>query len=621
MDYKKITDEIVKKSGGEGNIVSLSHCMTRLRFIVKDESKADLEALKAIDGVLSAVFGADQLQVVMGKNLLPAYDMIMKNYQFSGEEGGESGTLPEKEKKPKNIKNLALDLINFIAGSVSPMVTGLIAGGMLKLVLMIIVMIAPSFEKTETYTLLGFVADVPFYFMPIFVAYGASRKLKSNPLYAFIVACALVYPSFTALVENGGSTTLFGLPVLLIKYSSTMIPALLSTIAVYYLEKFFNKIIPGILKSVLVGMLTVTTASALTFIIFGPFGNLVGTVIVNGLLWTQGTFGLVVVGLLAAILPFLVMTGTHTVVVPFMVQSFANPGYDPFFKPALILHAMAEGGASLGVGLRTKNKALRSEALSIGFGSIFAGITEPAVYGIALRYKKPLIGVMAGGAVGGIFAGLFGARAYFMGKTTILALPIFKDTLIIMFFACLLAIVVSGIVAFIMGVDEGNLKQEVSSPPIPATNQSDSTIVSIVDGTSFPLSEVKDEVFSTKAMGEGVAFTAQGNVIVSPCSGVLTTVFKGGHAYGITRDDGVEILIHIGINTVSLKGKGFDVKVKEGQRLDVGEELVVLDLEYLRTTNLDLSVLLIFTDPKDKDTQLLEYGEVGNGLSPVAEIK
>ncbi|MCM3172256.1 MULTISPECIES: glucose PTS transporter subunit IIA [unclassified Paenibacillus] len=619
MDFKKITDEIVQKSGGEENIVSLSHCMTRLRFIVKDEKKPDLEGLKSIDGVISAVFGAGQLQVIMGKNLLPAYDMIMKKYRFSGEEGG---SMPEKEKKPRTIKSLLLDLINFIAGSVSPMITGLIAGGMLKLMLMIIVMILPSFDKTESYSLINFLADVPFYFMPIFVAYGASRKLGSNPIYAIFVACVLVYPGFVALVENGGTTHIFGLPVLLIKYSSTMIPALLSTVAVYYLEKFFNKIIPGILKSVLVGMLTVLTASILTFVVFGPFGNLIGNIVVGGFLWTQGTIGPVVVGLLAALLPFLVMTGTHTVIAPFMVQSFANPGYDPYFKPALILHAMAEGGAAIGVGLRAKSKTLRSEALAIGFGSIFAGITEPAIYGIALKYKKPLIGVMAGGAVGGIVAGLFGARAYIMGKTTILAMPIFQETLITMLIACIVAIVVSAIVAFILGIDEGEqLKQQNNVTSTPRVSESETQIVSIVDGVSFPLSEVKDEVFSTKAMGEGIAFTAKDNVVVSPCSGVLTTVFKGGHAYGITRDDGVEILIHIGINTVSLKGKGFNIKVQQGQRIQAGEELVTLDLDYLKTTNLDLSVLLIFTDPKEKEIQLLGYGEVLNGQNPVAEIK
>lgn len=617
MDFKKITDEIMENIGGEENVNTLSHCMTRLRFVLKDESKVNLEVLKSINGVLGATFGAGQLQVIMGQNLFNAFDMIMKNYHFSGD--GSEGSSSIKEKQPKSVKTIATDVVNFVSGSVSGVITGLVAGGMLKLLLFLAVLGMPDLSKTQTYAIMSFIADVPFYFMPIFVAYGASKKLGCAPIYAMLVACALLHPNFTAMVKEGGTINMFGLPVALLSYSSSMIPALLSTISVYYLEKFFNKIVPGIFKTVFVGALTVLCASVLTFVVFGPIGTYIGIYVVGSLIWLQGAIGPVALGVLTALLPFMVMMGMHTLLATFLVQSLTVAGYDSFFRPALILHVIAEGGAAIGVGLRTKNKALRSEALSIGFGSVVAGISEPAIYGIVLRYKKPLYGVMAGGAAGGIAAGIFGVKAYMMSKTTILAVPIFKETMGGMMIACGVAFAVSCVVAYIVGIDEEKEKPEDKNMIL--TDSYETEVVSVVDGTSFQLTEVKDEVFSRKTMGDGIAFTAKGNVVVAPCSGELTMVFPSGHAFAITRDDGVQVMIHIGIDTVSLNGRGFDVKVEQGKHIHAGEELVSIDLDYLKTTGLDLSIMVIFLDTNGKEIKFMEYGNVVQGKTTVVEVK
>lgn len=485
--------------------------------------------------------------------------------------------------------------------------TGLVAGGMLKLILFVAAMISPQIVTNQTYVILTFIGDVPFYFMPLFVAYGTSQKLGCSPVYPMLVACALIHPNFIEMVGEGTSISLFGLPVLGVKYSSTMIPALLSTVSVYYLEKFYNKWVPGILKNIAVGVLTVLSAGVITFVVLAPLGMYAGNYVVAFMIGLQTTIGPLALGILAAILPYMVMTGTHTILAPFLVESLNVTGFDTFFRPALILHVIAEGGAAIGVALRTKKKELRSEAWGIGLGSIFAGISEPAIYGIALRYKKPLYGVMAGGLAGGIIAGLFGVKAYTMSKTTVLALPIFKETMVGMFIACVVALLLSAFISFILGIDEtegSEVKEDIDKE-----NLSENTLTSIVDGEMYPIEEVKDDVFSKKLLGPGVAFSTNSDEIYSPCDGVLTTVFPTGHAYGITREDGVELMIHIGINTVSLEGNGFNVKVTQGQKIKRGNLLVKLDLDYLKSTKIDLSTILVFLNQNNKEIELASYGK------------
>lgn len=267
------------------------------------------------------------------------------------------------------------------------------------------------------------------------------------------VAAALVYPDFINLFSEG-AVTIFSLPVTKVSYNSTLLPALLIGIFAYYCEKILTKIIPGILRTVLVGMCTMGLTYVAGITILGPLGDLVGGVIVHFFLWASATFGPVAIALLAAAMPWLVMTGMHHAVTPFMVQAFADPGYDVFFRPSYILHNMAEGGACLGVALRTKNKAFRAECLSLAFGCIVAGVTEPALYGVNLRLKKPMIGIMVGAAAGGVVAGILGATAYVYGYSTILALPIFQQTMWAMAIAIAVDIAVAAIVTAVLGFED-----------------------------------------------------------------------------------------------------------------------------------------------------------------------
>lgn len=450
LDYKRIAAEIVRLVGGAQNIQSLSHCMTRLRFVLRDESKADTEAIKQVEAVLGVVAAGGQYMVIMGKNLLPVFEAAQKDFGLSVGQNSTENLDQGKEKQPLNLKSAGMAVLGYVSAAVTPMMTGLVAGGMLKVVLLLITLLSADFSSTTAYTLLSGLADAPFYFMPIFVAYGAAVKLGATPIYAMICAATLLHGNYTSLVATGEPVTLFGFPVRLMSYSSSLLPALLIALCAYYLEKLFNKLVPGIFKSLLVGLCTIAVTMCLGFTVLAPLGNYLGQYLAAVFIFLGDKVGIIAVAALAACLPWLVMCGMHAAIAPFMPQALVNPGYDALIRPAFILHNMAEGGACIGVALRTKNAAFRSECLGIAFGCIVAGVTEPAVYGINLPRKSPMIGVMAGGAAGGVIAAMLGARAYVMGYSTLLALPIFQETIFAMAVAIAVAILVSAAVTFIL---------------------------------------------------------------------------------------------------------------------------------------------------------------------------
>ena len=368
------------------------------------------------------------------------------------------------------------------------------------------------------------------------------------------------------------------------------------------MEKFLNKVVPGIFKSIFVGMGTLAITMTLGFTVLGPLGGYVGSMISGIFVWLGSNVGPLAVALLAACLPWLVMMGMHHAITPFMAQSIADPGYDPIFRPAYILHNMSEGGACLGVGLRTKNKEFRSEAFSLAFGCIVAGVTEPAIYGINFRLKRPMLGVMAGGLVGGIVTGLLGARAYAMGYSTIMALPLFEDTILAMAIGILVAIATAALVTFLLGFEDEPLPETQAVGEAKDILGMDSTdIVSVANGKIIDITTVKDETFASKVLGDGIAIETTGDTIVSPVSGTLSMVAETGHAFGVVRDDGVEFLIHIGIDTVKMDGMGFTTLKKTAAKVKAGEPVVKVDLGLLKQKGFDTTTMLIVTDTNGKE--------------------
>ncbi len=461
MDYKSVAEQIVAASGGMANISDVTHCATRLRFVLVDDDASDQAAIEKIDGVLGIINAAGQQQVVLGGNVIGVYKDAAA--MFEAAKGGKSSSeaaAPAKGKKALTPKDVLDAVIGYVASAVTPLVPGLIGGGMLKVILLLVGYAWPAFLETGTYTVLGWVANAPFYFMPIFVAWGAAVKLGATPIYAMAGAASMLTPAFMTLVADKGSIDLLGFQLELIKYQQQLLPALLIALAAYFIEKGLNKVIPSVLRPVLVGSLTMGLTMILGFLVLGPLGYNVGSAISGIFVFLGSTAGPVAVALLAGVMPYLVMTGMHHAISPFMAQSIANPGYDPIFRPSFILHNMAEGGACLGVGLRAKDAAFRSECFSLAFGCIVAGVTEPAIYGVNLRLKKPLVGVSAGGAVGGVITALLGARAYAMGYSTVMALPIFQDTFVAMLIGIIVAILVSAAVTFVLGFDESLVAKE-----------------------------------------------------------------------------------------------------------------------------------------------------------------
>ncbi|EJN93229.1 glucose PTS transporter subunit IIA [Streptococcus ratti] len=612
MDYNKLAQGIVLNVGGAANVEILSHCMTRLRFSLKDATKADKKALEALDGVIGVVYAGGQYMVILGENLLPVYDAILHDFDIkTGGVINENLDGDLKQKEPLTWGNALNKTIGFISSTVTPMIPGLIAGGMLKVALLLVVtFISANYVNTSSYQLISAIADAPFYFMPIFVAYGAATKLGGTQIYAMAAAASLLHGNFTALVTAAKPISLFGLPVNLLSYGTTLLPAVLIAIVAYYAEKLLNKIIPNIFKAIFVGMGTIFIAGSLGFLILGPLGNYIGRGIAALFMWLDGTIGALAVGLLAAALPWMVMAGMHTAITPFMPQLISDPGYDSMLRPAFLMHNMAEGGAVLGVTARTKDKMKRSEYLSIAIGCIVAGVTEPAIYGVNLKYKKPMYAVMAGGFAGSLVASLLGVRAYVMGYSNILSLPIFKETAMAAAVGILVSIAVAAVVAFVLNID--NEDSEKTTEPV-KVEVADDAIVAVADGQLLALEAVADEVFSSKMMGDGVALSPESDFIVAPANGKLTTVFPTGHAFGLTRADGVEILVHVGINTVELKGQGFDVLAKQGDLVRAGQPIVKIDREALVRKGYDITTIMVVTDSKGKHISLRHEGKIKSG--------
>ena len=612
MDYKKLAADIVKNVGGVDNIKIVNHCMTRLRFSLVDVSKADKEALEDLNGVLGVVYAGEQYMVVLGQNLIPTYEAVVKDFNVSaGKNIDENLDNLDQKKEPLTWKNVGTKVIGFISASVTPLLPGLIAGGMLKVALLLIVsFINPHYASATSYLLLSAIADAPFYFMPIVVAYGAATKLGGTPVYAMVATAALLHGNFTTLVTAGKTATLFGLPVKMLSYGTTLLPALLIAIVAYYAEKFFNKIVPGIFRSVFVGMGTIFVAGSLGFLVLGPLGNMLGQGIASAFMFLNSTVGPLAVGLLAAVLPWMVMAGMHTALTPFMPQLLSNPGYDAILRPAFLIHNMAEGGANLGVAARTKNKEFRSECFSLAIGCIVAGVTEPAIYGVNLKYRRPMYGVMAGGFVGGFIASLLGAKAYVMGYSNVLALPIFQQTAMAMVIAIIAAIATSAIVTFILGIDQKQAPKVTE--PVQETH-ADDEIVAVSDGELVNLEDVNDDVFSQKMMGDGIALKLNNDFVCAPANGTLETVFPTGHAFGLLTNEGVEILIHIGLDTVQLKGEGFDVLVKQGEKVRAGQPIVRVDRDAIAKKGYDLTTMLIITNANNKTINFKSSGTVKIG--------
>lgn len=455
--YAELKKNLLPAIGGKENIIYFQHCTTRLRFKLKDREKVDLETIKKLNKVLGAQWSNQELQVIIGPAVSEVYQAIC---QENGLEAAApvDETLDPVEKKKFSVKGLLTGMMDAVSGSITPLIPMMIGGGMIKVLYMICNMAGILPETSTTYQILYWLGDAFIYFFPVFLGATSAKKFGANQGLGMLLGALLIYPSFIAAATDGASMTIFGLPVYVTNYSSTVIPIIITTYVLSKVEKLISKFIPDFLKSCLVPTFSLVIMLPLMLVITAPLGYYIGTYVANAVIWIYETIGSVGVAVLAALLPLMVMTGMHTMMTPYWTTAFASLGHDPFFLPAMIISNMTQATACLAVGLRAKDQNTKSTALSCAATAYIAGVTEPAMFGVTLRYKRPLYAAMAGNAVGGLVAGLLKVSCYaFPGSGGIFSFVTFVGpgmNFVWFLVATAAAIVTTFALTFVMGIQE-----------------------------------------------------------------------------------------------------------------------------------------------------------------------
>ncbi|GIM29716.1 PTS beta-glucoside transporter subunit EIIBCA [Clostridium polyendosporum] len=601
MNYQKLASDILKNIGGETNVANLTHCATRLRFSVKDKSKVNEEAVKKTKGVMGAVYKGGQFQVIIGTDVSSAYNELLKQGNFK-----KAASTDNEEKK-----TIVATILDTIAGIFTPILAPITGAGMLKAVLVLLTTANILSTESQSYYILNFISDAAFFFLPIILAYTSAIKFDCNPYMAMSIGGVLLHPNFSALVSAGKPVSFLGLPVTLATYSSSVIPIILVVWLMSYVEKFADKISPKPIKFFSKPLITLLVVAPVALIAIGPLGTIIGNFIASGVNYINDKAGWLVIFVMGAFSPLLVMTGMHYSLVPITMTSLATVGFDTVLIPGMLAANVAQGGAALCVALKTKNKDLKQLAGSSGVTAVL-GITEPAMYGVNLKLKKPFIAVMIGGAVGGLYGGIMGLKAYAMVSPGLAAIPAFigpGNNFINAVVVCVISFVGAFIAAWFLGfeepVDEESIDEEadnITDEEVAISNEvenktlNNEEIYSPLAGKVRKLSEVNDPTFAEEIMGKGIAIEPDNGRLVSPVNGVVASIFNTKHALAVMSDSGSELLIHIGIDTVKLGGKYFTSHVKQGDRVSVGDLLVEFDIEAIKKEGFDTITPVIITN-------------------------
>ncbi|WP_326513791.1 beta-glucoside-specific PTS transporter subunit IIABC [Clostridium intestinale] len=598
MNYENLAKSILEKVGGEGNISNLTHCATRLRFNLKDKTKANTDGLKNTSGVMGIVDKGGQYQVIIGNEVNNVYKQIVKISNIEVADGKDS----EEDDKRK----VSAKVIDTITGIFTPILPAITAAGMMKAVLSLLVAFKLITTKSQSYQIINFMADAAFYFLPILLANSAAKKFKTNQYLAMMLGGMLVHPTFVSMVgaakEAGTGIYLFGLPISLASYSSSVLPIILGVWFMSYVEPIADRVSPSAIKFFTKPLITAMVTGVALLVVIGPIGYIVSDKIGLGIKTLESYAGWLVPTLVGGLTPLLVMTGTHYGLVPIGINNRMTMGYDTIIYPGMLASNVSQGGAALAVAVKSKNKEIKQLASSAGITAV-CGITEPALYGVNLKFKTPLYSAMIGGAVGGLFLGLFRVSNYTGGSPGFLTLPSYigGDSMSNFVYACIgavISVIVSFIVCLILYRDKVESEEVVNS--VEKKNLVNKiTIASPISGEVISLNEVKDETFASEMMGKGIAIKPTEGKVVSPINGVVQTIFKTKHAIGLKSNDGVEILIHVGMDTVQLEGKHFTSYIKDGDEVKVGDILVEFDMEAIEKEGYELVTPVIVTNTMD----------------------
>ena len=620
---KKNYDDLSKKIetfvGGSENVISLFHCATRLRFKVKDGSRVDKKRLGQLEGVIKVIDSGGQIQVVIGNQVADVYEAILKNTKIKAQDEAEE----VENRGKKNILNLFMETVS---GIFAPILAAMCGAGMLKGILILCTTLGWLTADMGTYRILYAAADGVFTFLPVFLAFTAAKKFHADQYVSVGIAAALVYPDITAAYSAGEALTFMNVPVVLVSYTSSVIPIIISIYVLSKLEKGLKHILPEICKRFMTPLLSLVIMVPTTYLVIGPVADFAGNLLASGYTGMVGFRPIIAGFVLGLLWPAVVMFGLHWGFAPIVFNNIAEYGRDTLFT-ITGPNNMAQAGATLGVFLKTKNKELKSLSGSAALSAVLAGVTEPAIYGITLKYKKPFfIGAVFSGIAGAIVAAS-GAGAPTLLSTSILTLPGYIGKGFAGFcIACAIAYFGSAIVTYLFGFqdnmilepDKNSIAEDAGTD---SSGKQEAEIKSPVNGKVILLSEVKDEAFAAEALGKGIAIVPLDGKICAPCDGVVSALFPTGHAVGITSAEGAEVLIHVGMDTVKLNGAGFTVHVSEGQRIKAGDLLMEADLEVIKRAGYDTTTPVIITNTE-------EYSEVksaGEGMvragDPVIMLK
>ncbi len=598
-DHAKTAQGVLAGVGGEENVASLVHCMTRLRFVLRDESKANEKALRAVPGVITTTQAGGQYQVVIGNEVPEVFAEIMATSKIGGSAQGQAAV-----DEPKG--NLFNRFIKMISSIFTPLLWPLAGTGLLKAFLAAAVTFGWLDATTTTYTILNALSDAFINFLPLGLAITAARYFKASEFTSFAIAGALVYPSIVAL--NGApDVTFFGLPVTMVSYVSSVIPIIIVVWLQSYAERWLYRVLPASIRRFVTPMIVVLVAVPLVFLAIGPISSVVSGALAGGISWVFTVVPWLGGAIMGGLWQVFVIFGLHWGFIPIMTVEYTETGMLTMAAP-LFAAVLAQAAAVAGVWVRTRNSNLKSLAAPATLSGFLAGITEPAIYGVNLPLKRPFAFGIVGGVIGGALISAGGVYSTAFVVPSGLALPalIGNGSMVMLALGLAAAIVIPFLLVVMVGFTDPTEDATI------AAQGTDVTVFAPVDGTAVPLSEVPDAAFADGSLGQGVAIRPTSGAVYAPFDAVVVAAFPTGHAIGLRHADGAEVLIHIGIDTVRLGGAHFTPKVTAGQQVKAGDLLVEFDAEAITAAGYDLTTPVIVTNAD-------LYPEVGEPASgPIA---
>lgn len=609
-DYTQLAKEVVAAVGGKENIVNVTNCMTRLRFVLKDDSIPDKDKVAGIKGVKGVMNQGGQYQVIIGTHVSEVVKDVRREAQISGE-----GSINKEDMKLIKKDSLWNRFFKTISGCIMPMLGPMIAGGIIKGILVILVTAGILTKTDGTYLVLYAAGDAILYFMPVIVGFTCGKVFDCNPYVTAVIGAAFLYPDLVSAVSAEGGITFLKIPVAAASYTNTFLPIVLAGFVASKLEKLAKKFIPSMLQLMLVPTFVLAVTVPLSWIVIGPVMNTVSSWLSKGVFGIFGMSPLIGGALLGAFWQLVVLLGLHAAFIPILMNNLFSQGYDPV-NAVLGLTVWALAGVTLGYALKNKDPEKRG----IGFGSLasaLCGVTEPAIYSIALPNFKLFVCAWIGGGISGGILGALGGKMYTMAGDGLFRIPamINPEGLDISFYGfiicALISFAVSAVLAFIMadsGVEEAeqvaeqmdtDMNNHVLEENKMISDNKETIIYAPVNGKVICREDIPDETFASGIMGEGVGIKPEEEIIVAPFDGEITSVVDTGHAVGLTSSDGVELLIHVGVDTVKMQGDGFQVFVTEGQKVKTGEKLLKFDRDKIRKAGYSDTTAVLVTNSDD----------------------